>query len=107
MAIEFNQYTVQLVLGFKQSDNRFKYSDTHNGRSWRYTNPLSEQEACKEFNDNSNGFFCFCHSFFRKTFQSLQMNILFTLSVLNSIILHIVLHITDFNTIENGKDDES
>lgn len=62
VVIEFNHYTVELVPGFKQPDNRFKYPDTHDGGSWKYTDPLPEQEACKECNDNSNGiYFNFCH----------------------------------------------
>ena len=31
VVIEFNHYTVELVPGFKQPDNRFKYPDTHDG----------------------------------------------------------------------------
>ena len=37
VVIEFNHYTVELVPGFKQPDNRFKYPDTHDGGSWKYT----------------------------------------------------------------------
>ena len=62
VVIEFNHYTVELVPGFKQSDGRFKYPDTHNGGSWKYTNPLPEQDACQSCDETSNGiYFDFCH----------------------------------------------
>ena len=62
VVIEFDKYTVELVPGFKQSDNRFKYPDTHNGGSWKYTDPLPEQEECKACDEESNGiYFDFCH----------------------------------------------
>ena len=35
VVIAFNKYTVELVPGFKQSDDRFKYPDTHDGGSWK------------------------------------------------------------------------
>lgn len=44
VVIEFTTYTVELVPAFKQSDNRFKYPDTHEGGSWKTTNPLAEQK---------------------------------------------------------------
>jgi len=43
VVIEFSSYIVELVPGFKQSDNCFKYPDTHDGGSWKYTDPLAEQ----------------------------------------------------------------
>lgn len=62
VVIEFNHYTVELVPGFKQSDGRFKYPDTHNGGSWKYTDPLPEQDACQACDETSNGiYFDFCH----------------------------------------------
>ncbi len=62
VVIEFNKYTVELVPGFKQSDNRFKYPDTHDGGSWKYTDPMSEQEECDKCNTDSNGiYYDFCH----------------------------------------------
>jgi hypothetical protein len=53
IVIEFASYTVELVPGFKQTDNRFKYPDTHGGGTWKYTDPLSEQEET-EAADNSS-----------------------------------------------------
>lgn len=62
VVIEFHKYTVELVPGFKQSDNRFKYPDTHNDGSWKYTNPIPEQEECQNCEDKSNNnYFNFCH----------------------------------------------
>lgn len=62
VVIEFNKYTVELVPGFKQSDDRFKYPDTHDGGSWKYTDPLPEQEECQNCDDSTNGiYFDFCH----------------------------------------------
>lgn len=62
VVIEFNKYTVELVPGFRQSDDRFEYPDTHDGGSWKYTDPLSEQEECESCNAKSNGiYYDFCH----------------------------------------------
>ena len=62
VVIEFSRYTVELVPGFKQADGRFKYPDTNNGGSWKYTDPLPEQDTCQESDNNSNGiYFDFCH----------------------------------------------
>lgn len=47
---------------FKNSDDSFKYPDTHDGGSWKTTNPIPEQEECEKYNDASGGiFFDFCH----------------------------------------------
>lgn len=57
VVIKFNKYTVELVPGFKQSDDRFKYPDTNNGGSWKYTDPLSEiEESKKTSEDTDNNF---------------------------------------------------
>lgn len=62
VVIEFSEYTVELVPGFKQSDDRFKYPDTHDGGSWKYTDPLKEQNECESVNESSNGiYYDFCH----------------------------------------------
>lgn len=62
VVIEFTGYTVEVVPGFKQNDNRFKYPDTHDGGSWKYTDPIKEQDECINCNDLSNGvYFDFCH----------------------------------------------
>lgn len=62
VVIEFDKYTVELVPGFKNADDSFKYPDTHDGGSWKTTNPIPEQNECKNCDDASNGiFFDFCH----------------------------------------------
>lgn len=62
VSIEFTNYTVELVPAFKQSDSRFKYPDTHQGGSWKYTDPISEQDECRNAEDESNNkYFDFCH----------------------------------------------
>lgn len=62
VVIEFTKYTVELVPGFKQSDNTFKYPDTHDGGSWKVTDPLSEQDECSACDSDSGGvYYDFCH----------------------------------------------
>lgn len=57
VVIKFNKYTVELVPGFKQSDDRFKYPDTNNGGSWKYTDPLPEiSKSKKTAEDTDNNF---------------------------------------------------
>lgn len=57
VVIKFNKYTVELVPGFKQSDDRFKYPDTNNGGSWKYTDPLPEiSESKRTAEDTDNNF---------------------------------------------------
>ena len=55
--IFFDKYTVELVPAFRQCDNRFKYPDSHDDGSWKITDPLSEQQACKDENNLTNGNF--------------------------------------------------
>lgn len=61
VVINFTKYTVEVVPAFKQSDDRFKYPDTHDGGSWKYTNPIPEQEECLDCDNQSKGtYFDFC-----------------------------------------------
>jgi hypothetical protein len=55
--IAFTAYTVELVPAFKQSDDRYKYPDTHDGGSWKYTDPIAEQKECENANTLSAGNF--------------------------------------------------
>lgn len=48
VSIEFSSYTIELVPGFRQNDNSFKYPDANDGGSWKITNPLPEQRECKK-----------------------------------------------------------
>lgn len=62
VVLEFTNYTVELVPGFKQIDNRFKYPDTYDGGCWKYTDPLREQEECSLIDEKTNGMYSdFCH----------------------------------------------
>lgn len=61
VVIAFDKYTVELVPGFQNSDGSFKYPDTHDGGSWKTTNPILEQEECQTCSGASGGaFFDFC-----------------------------------------------
>lgn len=57
VVIKFNKYTVELVPGFKQSDDSFKYPDTNNGGSWKITKPLAEIEESKRTIDDTDSNF--------------------------------------------------
>lgn len=48
VSIQFTSYTIELVPGFKQDDNTFKYPDSNFGGSWKITNPIPEQKASRE-----------------------------------------------------------
>lgn len=62
VVIDFTNYTVELVPGFKQSDDKFKYPDTNDGGSWKKTNPIPEQDECKSFDIETEGnFLNVCH----------------------------------------------
>lgn len=57
VVIKFSNYTVELVPGFKQSDDRFKYPDTHDDGKWKYTDPLPEIDESKSSADDTDGNF--------------------------------------------------
>lgn len=62
VVIEFTNYTVELVPAFLQSDNRFKYPNTHGGGSWKHTDPTKEQDECANCEERSNdNYYNFCH----------------------------------------------
>lgn len=62
VVINFTKYTVELVPGFKQDDDSFKYPDTHDNGSWKITNPIPEIDECKKKDDDTNGNFTnICH----------------------------------------------
>ena len=62
VGINFTRYTVELVPGFKQSDDSFKYPDTNNGGSWKITKPILEIDECKKVDEETNGNFTnICH----------------------------------------------
>lgn len=53
VVIEFTNYTVELVPGFKKWDDSFEYPDTHDGGKWRTTNPLPEINESVDFNSST------------------------------------------------------
>lgn len=57
VVINFSNYTVELVPGFKQSDGSFKYPDTHEGGKWKITKPLLEIEESKKTAEDTDGNF--------------------------------------------------
>lgn len=62
VVIGFNKFTVELVPGFLQDDNSFKYPDSHDGGKWKITKPIDEQNECERINDESSGkFYKLCH----------------------------------------------
>lgn len=65
VVINFTKYTVELVPGFKQSDDRFKYPDTNDGGSWKYTDPLSEKEESKNTADDTDNNFIYIANMLR------------------------------------------
>lgn len=56
VSIQFTGYTIELVPGFRQNNDTFKYPDSNDGGSWKITDPIPEQDASKgkavETNDN-------------------------------------------------------
>lgn len=62
VVIAFTNYTVELVPGFKQNDGSFKYPDTHDGGSWKITNPMPEIEESQTMaEDTNNNFVYICN----------------------------------------------
>lgn len=62
VVIKFTKYTIELVPGFKQEDESFKYPDTNDGGSWKSTKPILEINKCKKLDYETNGNFSnICH----------------------------------------------
>jgi len=57
IVIAFTSYTVELVPGFKQSDDSFIYPDTNDSGSWKKTDPIPEQGECRNCETLSSGNF--------------------------------------------------
>lgn len=55
--VNFNDGLIEVVPGFENDDKSFQYPDTHNGGSWKTTNPRPEKEQCKDDDNNSGGTF--------------------------------------------------
>lgn len=59
IVIEFTNYTVELVPGFKQSDESFKYPDTNDGGTWKKTNPIPEIEESQSMAESTDSNFIY------------------------------------------------
>lgn len=55
VVISFSDGNIELVPGFKQSDNSYKFPNSNNGGSWKITNPIPEIEATEEMKSMTNG----------------------------------------------------
>lgn len=45
IVVQFTDYKIEVVPGFKEDDNRFKYPDSNDGGRWKYTDPIPEKNA--------------------------------------------------------------
>lgn len=57
VSVQFTKYTVEVVPGFRNSDDPFDYPDSNDGGKWRKTNPIPEQEKAEEIDASANGNF--------------------------------------------------
>ena len=56
-------YSIELVPAFRQKDDSFLFPDTHDGGSWKKTEPFSEQEASSQINEETSGVYSrFCNA---------------------------------------------
>ena len=60
VVISFSKYKIELVPGFKQDDDSYKYPDTHDGGSWKITKPIPEINESKNMIDNTNTYKDIC-----------------------------------------------
>lgn len=60
VVISFSKYKIELVPGFKQDDDSYKYPDTHDGGSWIITKPIPEINESKNMIDNTNTYKDIC-----------------------------------------------
>lgn len=60
VVISFTKYKIELVPGFKQEDNSYKYPDTHDGGSWKITKPILEIEEANNMINNTSTYRDIC-----------------------------------------------
>ena len=60
VVISFTKYKIELVPGFKQDDNSYKYPDTHDGGSWKITKPILEIEEANNMISNTSTYRDIC-----------------------------------------------
>lgn len=66
VVISFNDGKIELVPGFKQSDDSYKYPNSNDGGSWKKTNPIPEIAASEEMNSLTNGHYKYLCQIMRK-----------------------------------------
>lgn len=54
VVISFTKYKIELVPGFKQKDESYKYPDTHDGGSWKITKPIPEIDESNNMISNTD-----------------------------------------------------
>lgn len=60
VVIAFTKYKIELVPGFKQKDDSYKYPDTHDGGSWKITKPIAEINASTNMIENTDTYRDIC-----------------------------------------------
>ena len=60
VVISFTKYKIELVPGFKQEDNSYKYPDTHDSGSWKITKPIPEIEEANNMISNTSTYRDIC-----------------------------------------------
>lgn len=60
VVISFTKYKIELVPGFKQDNNSYKYPDTHDGGSWKITKPILEIEEANNMISNTSTYRDIC-----------------------------------------------
>lgn len=59
--VNFGNGTIELVPAFEQSDESFKFPDSHDDGSWKNTKPIPEINKAKSMDTNSSGIYnCLC-----------------------------------------------
>lgn len=53
--VPFSSYKVEVLPAFKTNDGTYCYPDTHNGGSWKFTNPKAEMKHISDSNARSKG----------------------------------------------------
>lgn len=60
VVISFTKYKIELVPGFKQKDESYKYPDTHDGGSWKITKPIPEINESNNMISNTDTYKDIC-----------------------------------------------
>jgi len=55
VSVPFTSYKVEVLPAFKRQDGSYYYPDTHNGGSWKITNPKAEMKYISDSNARSKG----------------------------------------------------